>query len=150
MKKLLKLIIPVVIIIAIIVLGTKYISKPQPTNSGDTIPASGSENLINGNDNAADLMKSYEPKDILDDGVDTVEAYFEVTNNADTKLNIRSLPNTNSDVIGQIEGDGDVVWVNSKTVATEKIGDSEKSWYNISYETDEDVITGWVFGAYLK
>lgn len=99
---------------------------------------------------AADLMKSYEPKDILDDGVDTVEAYFEVTNNADTKLNIRSLPNTNSDVIGQIEGDGDVVWVNSKTVATEKIGDSEKSWYNISYETDEDVITGWVFGAYLK
>ena len=57
MKKLLKLLIPVVIIIAIIVLGVKYISKPQPTNSDDAILVSENEDLINGNENATDLIK---------------------------------------------------------------------------------------------
>ena len=46
MKKILKLVIPAVIIIAIIVLGIKYISKSQPTNLGDTLPVSESEDLI--------------------------------------------------------------------------------------------------------
>lgn len=55
MKKLFKFVIPVVIIIAIIVLGIKCISKSQPTNLSDTIPVS--ENFTNDKKNASDLIK---------------------------------------------------------------------------------------------
>lgn len=57
MNKFLKFVIPVVIIIAIIVLGIKFISKPKPTNLGDTISASENENFTNDKKNAVNLIK---------------------------------------------------------------------------------------------
>lgn len=68
MKKTLKLVIPVVIIFAIIVLAVKCISNPQPTDFSDTIPViendnstndkkSENENSTNDKKNTADLIK---------------------------------------------------------------------------------------------
>lgn len=68
MRKTLKLVIPVVIIFAIIVLGIKCISNPQPTDFSDTIPViendnstndkkSENENSTNDKKNTADLIK---------------------------------------------------------------------------------------------
>jgi hypothetical protein len=64
----------------------------------------------------------------------------------DNNLRIRSNPNTNSEILGQLNI-GDFVKVIDKTEYKDKVINTENYWYRII--TNEN-ITGWIFGEYLE
>lgn len=60
-------------------------------------------------------------------------------------LNLREEPNRNTAAIGRVD-DQEVVYIISKTVATETIDDITEGWYYVSVNDTE----GWMFGGYLS
>jgi uncharacterized protein YgiM (DUF1202 family) len=62
----------------------------------------------------------------------------------DNNVNVRSAPDTNSSVIGQLGEDTEVT-VSEETVQAYTVSDSTDKWYHIT-----DPVDGWVFGAFLE
>lgn len=94
-----------------------------------------------------------------DDSIVPVEEEYisYITTNDGSKINVRSLPGTVGEVIGQFESESHpAVLVTLKTEEQEEIDGISSSWYYVS-EIDPDSlepvnggIEGWVFGGYLE
>jgi uncharacterized protein YgiM (DUF1202 family) len=62
----------------------------------------------------------------------------------DDNVNVRSAPDVNSAVIGQLNLDTEVT-VREETVQSYKVNDITDKWYHI-----EEPLDGWIFGAFLE
>lgn len=94
-----------------------------------------------------------------DDSIVPLEMSYvtKIVTNDGSKVNVRSLPGTAGEVIGQFESvDSPSVLVSMKTDESEEIDGVTASWYYVSeYDADEDTsvsggIEGWIFGAFLE
>lgn len=84
-----------------------------------------------------------------DDSIESYEAYATVVSNDGSKINIRSMPGTVGEVVGQIESaDNPVVRVSLKLNEKDLIDNVVDFWYYITQE--ETGLEGWIFGGFLK
>ena len=105
-----------------------------------------------------EIAKIYNISLFSDDSILTIEPYTShVTTTDGSKVNVRSLPGTAGEVIGQFESaNNPLVLVSMKTEDTQEIEGVKASWYYVT-EIDEDTmesvsegIEGWLFGGYLE
>lgn len=84
-----------------------------------------------------------------DDSIESYEAYATVVSNDGSKINIRSMPGTVGEVVGQIESaDNPVVRVSLKLNEKDLIDNVVDFWYYITQE--ETGLEGWIFGGFLE
>jgi hypothetical protein len=84
-----------------------------------------------------------------DDSIESYEAYATVVSNDGSKINIRSMPGTVGEVVGQIESaDNPVVRVSLKLNEKDSIDNVVDFWYYITQE--ETGLEGWIFGGFLE
>ncbi len=106
----------------------------------------------------SEIAKILNVSSFSDDSIITIDQYScTVTTTDGSKVNVRSLPGTAGEVIGQFESvNSPAVLVTMKTEGTETIDGITESWYYV-IETDKDTfepvtggIEGWIFGAFLE
>ena len=105
-----------------------------------------------------EISKIYNITLFSDETIIAVDPYstYVVTNDG-SKVNVRSLPGTAGEVIGQFESvNNQLVLVSMKTEETQEIEGVNASWYYVT-ELDPDTMTsltggieGWIFGGFLK
>lgn len=97
---------------------------------------------------AEEVKESLREPSLLEAGIQDMW-YLAVVVNGDTssKVNVRSTPGTDSDVVGAFTAESTQVYVIGRTVATDTIGSSTNCWYHVT--DDENGIDGWVFGDYV-
>lgn len=96
---------------------------------------------------AEEAKESLKKVSVSDGGIEEIGLWAMVVNpDTNSKINVREEPGTNSAVVGAFENEITSVNVYYRTVNTETIGNSTNYWYNVS---DEESISGWVFGDYV-
>ena len=93
-----------------------------------------------------------------DETIITIDGYSAyVTTNDGSKVNVRSMPGTAGDIVGQFESASKPsVFVSMKTEETQEIDGIIESWYYVTeldpvtLETSPNGIEGWIFGGYLE
>ncbi len=83
-----------------------------------------------------------------DDSIEQYEAYAFIYDPDGSKINVRSMPGTAGEVIGQIESaDTPQIFVSLKTDTKDTINNISDFWY---YVTEESTgLEGWVFGGFI-
>ncbi len=83
-----------------------------------------------------------------DDSIEQYEAYAVIYDPDGSKINVRSMPGTAGEVIGQIESaDTPQIFVSLKTDTKDTINNVSDFWY---YVTEESTgLEGWVFGGFI-
>ena len=105
-----------------------------------------------------EIAKIYNISLFSDDSIVSIDGFSTViTTNDGSKVNVRSLPGTAGEVIGQFDSaDNPYVFVTLKTEDTQEIDGVKDNWYYVTeldsdtLETKADGIEGWVFGAFLQ
>ncbi len=105
-----------------------------------------------------EIAKIYNISLFSDDSIISIDGFSSyIKTNDGSKVNVRSLPGTAGEVIGQFESvNNPAVFVSMKTDGTEEIDGITDSWYYVSELDSEssepkfEGIEGWVFGAFLN
>ncbi|MBR5645534.1 MAG: SH3 domain-containing protein [Treponema sp.] len=94
---------------------------------------------------------SFKEKDLLEDGVTTVDEYYEIYDPEGDggNINIRETPGTMGNVVGQFELSEGMVYVVQRTNVQDTIGSTTDYWYYVQSQTSDE-LAGWIFGQYLK
>ncbi|MBO4532465.1 MAG: SH3 domain-containing protein [Treponema sp.] len=83
-----------------------------------------------------------------DDTIEQYEAYAVIYDPDGSKINVRSMPGTAGEVVGQIESaDTPAIYVSLRTESTETINKFTDHWYYIT--EPETGLEGWVFGGFI-
>ena len=83
-----------------------------------------------------------------DDSIEQYEAYAVIYDSDGSKINVRSMPGTAGEVVGQIESaDSPDVYVSLRTDSTDTIDGITDYWYYVT--EPETGLEGWVFGGFV-